>query len=139
MSFVSIGVCLDRWLIVFSTASFDWRVREEVHRCAYSLPLAFPFALSYRSTTHSRRALHSDAWCRGPPTHFYHQFRHDLLQRLGHRWSGEVRWATRWILHPRPMRDHHVRRHVSYHVQERAQLVPRPRACLREHPHRALW
>jgi hypothetical protein len=35
-----------------------------------------------------------------------------------------VRRPARRLLHPGPVRHHHVRRHGPHHVQERAQLAP---------------
>ena len=46
------------------------------------------------------------------------------VRRMGYRRSGEVRWSPRWILHQRPVRCHHVRRDLAYHLQERPQLAP---------------
>lgn len=48
----------------------------------------------------------------------------DPVRRLGHCWSGEVRWSARWILHQRPVWYHHVRCYLPYHLQERSQLAP---------------
>lgn len=113
----------------------------------------------WRETTDPLLLRNSHPRCRGPPSHLPHQLRPDLLQRLGHGRSGKVRWSPRRLLHPGsshwvlallldtdclscmeigPVRYHHVRRDVQDHVQERPQLAPRPRARLREHPHRSL-
>lgn len=83
--------------------------------------------------------LYSHSWCRSPPTLLFHKFRHDLLQCLGYRWTGKVRWSSWWILHPGPVRHYHVRRHLQNHLQERPQLAPRSWACLREHSHCTVW
>lgn len=42
------------------------------------------------------------------------------------------------LLHPGQLRHHHVRCDCAHDLQERAQLAPRHRACLRDHPDRAL-
>ena len=66
-----------------------------------------------------------------------HQQRRHPVQRLGHCWPGEVRRTERWILHPGPVRHHHVRRHLQGHLQERPQLAQGLGQSLREHPHRS--
>ena len=47
----------------------------------------------------------------------------DSIRRMGHGGPGEVWWAAGRVLHQRTVWDHHVRRDVSHHVQERAQLA----------------
>ena len=46
------------------------------------------------------------------------------LAAVGHCGPGEVRRSKRWLLHQRPVRHHHVRRHFQNHLQERSQLAP---------------
>jgi hypothetical protein len=50
----------------------------------------------------------SHHWRRGPPPGLHHQPRQDPLLLLGHRRPGEVWRAARRLLHPRPVRHHHV-------------------------------
>ena len=52
------------------------------------------------------------------------ELRRDPIRCLGHRRPREVRWSPRWVLHQRPVRYHHVRRHIPNYLQERSQLAP---------------
>jgi hypothetical protein len=95
-------------------APFDWRVREEVHcdpRCRSP-----PSRLHHRTLTEPSSATRQLTAHAEPRPH--------PVRRLGHCRPGEVRWSPRWILHQRPVRYHHVRRHLAYHIQERPQLAP---------------
>ena len=99
----------------FRQAPFDRRVREEVHRDARSR--GPPSRLHHRMLPDPRHiARYGTNQITEPRTH--------PVRRVGHRWSGEVWWSPRWILHQRPVRYHHVRRYLAYHIQERPQLAP---------------
>lgn len=52
------------------------------------------------------------------------ELRNNSIRCLGYRRAREVRWSPRWILHQRPVRYHHVRRHFPNHLQECSQLAP---------------
>lgn len=45
------------------------------------------------------------------------------VRRVGYCGPGEVRRSKGWILHQRPVRYHHVRRDLPYHLQERPELA----------------
>jgi hypothetical protein len=71
-------------------------------------------------------SLRSDDRRGGPPARLHHQSRQAAFLLLGHRRPGKVRRAAGRLLHPRPVRHHHVRRHLAVNVQERADVAPGP-------------
>ena len=73
-------------------ASFDRRVREEIHRLGGNL-LWRPWAYTDLRLSHSR--------CRGASNSVSYQLWTDLFQYLGYSRTREVWWAAGWVLYPR--------------------------------------
>merc|ERR1711962_840405 len=91
------------WKDDLCQASFDWRIREEVHR---------------------------NSWCRSTSLDFLHELRPDYFQLLGYCWPREVWWPAGWLLHSGAVCYYHVRRYVEGNIQKCSQLAQRSHPCM---------
>lgn len=119
--------------IDYSATWLESSRRSTLVRCT---PLISIFSLSVYLLSDQVSSSYTRCW--GSPSIILDQLRYNLLQCLGYRRTGEVWWTPWRILYSRSMRYHYVRRYVTYHLQECAQLASWLGARVWKYSHRPL-